>query len=583
MYPHGQNPASSHGSHQLETTQTLITHGTTANPVLINRSILLTSGQFAGETIRYELKEIQKACLGRKYARVDRRPLDPPPVVLVHIWRYSPETGREEEVNYEEVQTHGLLCTVDLFPVPAKTSKDSPPSSTAANPRTSRPVPTNDGFVHFNPSGPSPIPSLTPSPPYRPQSYGPSDIVYYYEGIYPLLERSKTTQVLVGATFVQPVLVELSGKKCIVFVFSDLAVKSEGTFTLRYRIFDLFSPNVEPRGSSQERNTSLSILAECWAKGSFRIYSTKEFPGLPASTDLTKQLARWGVRLNIRETERRRRRRSTMDEPEEEYHSDGEIDDGVDESDSRDHQGQPTRRTANIRPRPLTSQSQANYRSSPSSSPTQPPPHRQISPTSTNPTSAFGYDRHRPRQDVGGDNEYEEEVAERREDQGPGIDVMEYNEHTGYNQTDRPRNPSRTSVHSGLPAYQAFTYPTSTSTPFDPAPTSSGLEHNQPHSSSPVHADYEYDPSVPQPVHPTFVPSGLRSSVNGVGFFSNSQNAPTGSASFPRYGPSARRRDSGGGSSTTSRRSGGSDGSVGEFPGMTQSFMYGIGGGHGTD
>ena len=68
----------------------------------------------------------------------------------------------------------------------------------------------------------------------------------------------------------------------------------------------------------------------------FRVYSTKEFPGLQASTELTKvnsskyifqsqtylfffflffffnvkkHLARWGVRLNIRETERRRRKK----------------------------------------------------------------------------------------------------------------------------------------------------------------------------------------------------------------------------------------------------------------------------------
>jgi hypothetical protein len=121
--------------------------------------------------------------------------------------------------SYREVQTHGLLCTVDLFPVPSKTFKDSPTSPTSI-PRTPKTVETSDGFVHFNPSGPSPTPSLTPSPSYRPQSYGPSDIVHYYEGIYPLLERSKNTHSLVGATFVQPVLVELFGKKCIVFVFS---------------------------------------------------------------------------------------------------------------------------------------------------------------------------------------------------------------------------------------------------------------------------------------------------------------------------------------------------------------------------
>jgi hypothetical protein len=36
------------------------------NPVLINRPISFSSGQFGGETIRYELREIQKAGLGRK-------------------------------------------------------------------------------------------------------------------------------------------------------------------------------------------------------------------------------------------------------------------------------------------------------------------------------------------------------------------------------------------------------------------------------------------------------------------------------------------------------------------------------------
>lgn len=64
------------------------------------------------------------------------------------------------------------------------------------------------------------MPSLTSSPSYRPQSYGPSDIVHYYEGVYALLESSKNTHCLVGATFVQPVLVEITGQKCIVFVFS---------------------------------------------------------------------------------------------------------------------------------------------------------------------------------------------------------------------------------------------------------------------------------------------------------------------------------------------------------------------------
>jgi len=114
-----QAASAGRGSYQTSS-QNLVT---TADSILINRLIYFSSGQFAGEIMRYELTEIQKASLGRKliflfsdrsfypndryvfrpcrYARVDRRPLDPPLVVLLHIWRYSPETGKEEEVDYE--------------------------------------------------------------------------------------------------------------------------------------------------------------------------------------------------------------------------------------------------------------------------------------------------------------------------------------------------------------------------------------------------------------------------------------------------------------------------------------------------
>ena len=122
-------------------------------------------------------------------------------------------------IYWRELQTHGLLCTVDLFPVPTTALVDRPPSLSAPAMLSPRIVLTNEP-IYLNPSGPPHTPSLEVSPPYRPRSYGPSDIVHYYEGGYPVLEQSKTTHALVGTTFVQPVLVELSGKKCIVFVFS---------------------------------------------------------------------------------------------------------------------------------------------------------------------------------------------------------------------------------------------------------------------------------------------------------------------------------------------------------------------------
>ena len=59
----------------------------------------------------------------------------------------------------------------------------------------------------------------------------------------------------------------------------DLAVKLQGTFILRYRLFDIFAKAYNVH--------DLVIQAECYG-GTFRVYSNKEFPGLQASTELTK-------------------------------------------------------------------------------------------------------------------------------------------------------------------------------------------------------------------------------------------------------------------------------------------------------
>ena len=63
------------------------------------------------------------------------------------------------------------------------------------------------------------------------------------------------------------------------FNVQDLAVQREGTFILRYRIFDIWSTAA---GADQH-----PILAERYG-GTFKVYSTRDFPGLQASTELTK-------------------------------------------------------------------------------------------------------------------------------------------------------------------------------------------------------------------------------------------------------------------------------------------------------
>ncbi|KZT04936.1 uncharacterized protein LAESUDRAFT_727507 [Laetiporus sulphureus 93-53] len=373
-----------------------------AGPSPIGDPISFTAGQYAGRTLRAELEELQKADLGRKYARKDRRPLDPPPVVqfrLFDVFNVGTSRQTEREIDdYDEIKNFGALCHVDLFPIPGDDEDEEdeteestahhelPPSSFAESAHASMSVasgsklyihgpdpyqsgyslvnayavppllPSSMSHAHYTmptslppPSGiptatlypiamlPTsslahtysvPAPSLPPLPlqipgssgsnqyaptrhhqpypqyqEYRPPAPPDPDIIAYM-GDFAIRESSKCTTALVGATFVQSAVVEFKGKKALMFVFSDLAVKNEGTFLLRYRVFNIYSKACGP--------TEIPILAECYG-GPFKIYSTKEFPGLRASTDLTKHISFFGVRLNLRENERRRRKKSEIE------------------------------------------------------------------------------------------------------------------------------------------------------------------------------------------------------------------------------------------------------------------------------
>ncbi|KIJ30586.1 hypothetical protein M422DRAFT_783935 [Sphaerobolus stellatus SS14] len=211
------------------------------------------------------LSEIQKPDLGRKFAKRDRRPLDPPPVVQLKMHQvFNAETDHrtEQEIPPDQVEVGGLVCHVDLFairPTPYPHLRQVNDGSAAA--------PTFDQATLVTPMPPS--------------------------------EDAKVTDSLFGTTFsVASQIKGLDGNEVILYVFSDLSVRTEGLFILRYRMFDIFS--------RMEGSEDIPVLAECHG-GPFAIYSTKEFPGLRASTELTKHLSRYGIRVNLREAERKRK------------------------------------------------------------------------------------------------------------------------------------------------------------------------------------------------------------------------------------------------------------------------------------
>ncbi|KAI0634009.1 velvet factor [Trametes polyzona] len=279
-------------------------------------AVRFSSGPLAGLTVRVELDEIQQADRGRKFARKDRRPLDPPPVVLCrayNIIEHGTPHFREVDLPVERAAL-GLVCHVDLFPVPLLEESDTQPEHTSPSAAilppmyqlydAARPAPT--AFLPGPAIGPYQAPpsqyGLTSDragwPPVTTDAQGhlDPDIVAFF-GDYPIRESSRCTTMLWGSTFTQAEIIEYNGKRVPMFVYSvsrflcpvsisripklaqDLVVKSEGTFILRYR-----ATNV---ASQMAPAPPFNVLAECYG-GPFRVYATKNFPGLLPSTALTK-------------------------------------------------------------------------------------------------------------------------------------------------------------------------------------------------------------------------------------------------------------------------------------------------------
>ncbi|KAI0712929.1 velvet factor-domain-containing protein [Cerioporus squamosus] len=263
-------------------------HSTVGGPMYF------THGPFSGKIVRTAAAELQKADAGRKFARKDKRPLDPPPVVQVRFFEvFDAGTMRHHEreiVNYDDTLTLGLVCLVDLFPVVVesapegntrhRTMPDLLAASSFANPASTS---TSSGPI------PGWLEPGTSAPPLN-----NFDIVAYY-GNYPIRESSNSTSILAGARVTTPITIDHNNREVLAFTFNDLAVQQEGTFTLRYCIVDILSKTTDDGGLTHR----VPILASCFG-GIFKIWSTKTFPGLSGSTPLTKRLSLLGAPVNIR-------------------------------------------------------------------------------------------------------------------------------------------------------------------------------------------------------------------------------------------------------------------------------------------
>ncbi|KAF7315898.1 Velvet domain-containing protein [Mycena indigotica] len=128
------------------------------------------------------LNEIQTPQVGRKYGIKDRRPLDPPPVVQLRIYRPVGNTTQEVQ-NYEFVDHAGFICYAELFKY-------------------------EDAVAAMRSSG-----QIQPAP------LGPD--------------------ILVGATCVEAKVIQYHDKALLIFAFPDISSKETGDFALRYKFVNM--------------------------------------------------------------------------------------------------------------------------------------------------------------------------------------------------------------------------------------------------------------------------------------------------------------------------------------------------------
>ncbi|KAF9173642.1 hypothetical protein BGX20_002588 [Mortierella sp. AD010] len=113
--------------------------------------------------------------------------------------------------------------------------------------------------------------------------------------------QSLSSRNLTGSTVASGnLLTNLENETGVYFVFQDISVRSEGTYTLR------FSFTLPPMPNGPPSPVMSTVFSE-----PFTIYSAKRFPGMTESTALSKRFAKQGIKIPIRKEPRISRKKLT--------------------------------------------------------------------------------------------------------------------------------------------------------------------------------------------------------------------------------------------------------------------------------
>jgi hypothetical protein len=117
----------------------------------------------------------------------------------------------------------------------------------------------------------------------------------------PIQPEEKHARVMMGNIFANATLLEDDkGRRGLFYIFPDLSIRVEGRYRLKFDLLRLVLPPDQPAVDNHR------IAAESLSDV-FVVYAAKKFPGMMESTELTKAIARQGIKISVRGEPRGRR------------------------------------------------------------------------------------------------------------------------------------------------------------------------------------------------------------------------------------------------------------------------------------
>ncbi|KAM0788163.1 hypothetical protein ACM66B_001325 [Microbotryomycetes sp. NB124-2] len=249
-----------------------------------------------GPTARqYKLDVIQQPRQARMCGagdKADRRPIDPPPLLRLRVKKARPSQQQRQSNYRTKTSTTTLGKRTRASQVAGSVSSGNSSLSSASS-SMSRPDSTE-------PTGDARAPAARPHQQQRDGSSNDDDDDEYMspKATHNLFcfaslvgEFDDTELYLLGKSRSRYVtgsvvssLFQLKDQSC--FVFPDLSIRTEGRWRFKMSLYEIQEDGVK---------FCTSVFTD-----TFQVYSSKRFPGMGKSTELSKSMAQQGLRLRIR-------------------------------------------------------------------------------------------------------------------------------------------------------------------------------------------------------------------------------------------------------------------------------------------